>query len=118
MPDTLALAQSALTEYFYEPQEDGSYIRFKGGKPRAMYFPVIDGFLSFTRNDGVWEATPYTILPQWERISGLTHEEHPECYDYVYPADFILEEYSGAIERKEAYEAEHAAKRAAASEAK
>jgi hypothetical protein len=93
------LASSALAEYGYEPQEDGSFVRSKAGTPRDKWVPALrgSGFLRFTRNDGKWDKVPYTIAAKWANVSGLTSQLNPECYEYVYPADYVLNIYATAL---------------------
>ena len=97
MEKTTALAMTALVEFGYTQEEDNSLVKYKGNRPREKWEPTETGFLRFSRDDGKWAPVPYTINEKWAKVSGLTPDEHPGCYDYVYPADYVLNVYATAV---------------------
>jgi hypothetical protein len=97
MEDTLAQARDAIIAFGYTPETDGSLIKYKADRPRERWATGADGFLRFTRDDGQWKPVPYTIKEQWAKVSGLTAEEHPDCFEYVYPAEYVRHIYATAV---------------------
>ena len=100
MNGTCTQAVKAIIEFGYSPEyPDGSLVKYKAGHPREKWEPLEDrtGFLRFTREDGKWVPVPFTIAEKFEGVSGLTSETHPECFEYVYPADYVLNIYATAV---------------------
>lgn len=94
----LEQAMTALVEYGYTHEEDDSLVRYKGGFPRDKWAPEGDGFLRYTREDGQWAPVPYTIHADWAGVSGLDHRKQPQCFTWLYPADYVLNIYATALQ--------------------
>jgi len=95
--EELEQAIAAIIEFGYTHEPDDSLVKYKAGRPREKYQPVDGGFLRFTRDDGKWAPVPFKIAEKYEGISGLLPETHPECFDFVYPADYLLNIYATAV---------------------
>lgn len=95
----LEQAMTALVEYGYTHEEDDSLVRYKGGFPRDKWAPEGDGFLRFTRDDGVWKPVALRVADSFKGVSGLDMDnpEHAQFFDWVYPADYLLNIYSTAL---------------------
>lgn len=97
--EELEQAVAALIEYGYTHEADGSLVRYKAGSPRDKWEPVPEeSFLRFTRVDGQWQPVPYTIAAAFAGVSGLSADKHPECFDFHYPADYVLNIYATAVQ--------------------
>ena len=101
-----------LVDFGYEVQDDGSYVRFKNKRPVNKWEKVAEGWLHFRRVAEAWEAVDYTLLPKWQGVAGLHPSTHPECYEYVFPEDWVLQEYTQGNEARRAQAAEQAARKA------
>ncbi len=119
--DTKAQAATALVEFGYTLEPDGSFVKYKADRPREKWEPAegsydvaidgtspveyetvpVSGFRRFTRDDGKWAPVAYTVSARWSKVAGLTVEEHPECFDYIYPADYVLNVYATAVAARE-----------------
>jgi hypothetical protein len=97
MNDAFTQAVASLIDYGYTAEEDGSLVRYKGGKPRTKWVPVGDtGFLRYEREDG-WVQYPYQVADTFQGVGGLSPETHRECFDWVYPAEYVLNVYATAL---------------------
>lgn len=106
-------AEEELVAYGYLP-EDGEFVRRKAGKPTNKYVPVEGGFHLFRREDGQWVQAFYKIAPAFEGVSGLDFDKHPECFDVLFPREFVEAEYgAGNIARRAQEEEASARKRQA-----
>lgn len=97
MTEDQELAITAIVEFGYTLEEDGSLVKYKADRPREKYVPEGDGFLRFTRDDGVWRPIAFQIAESFKGVSGLDFDKHPECFDFVYPAEYLLNIYSSAV---------------------
>ena len=83
-------ATKALIDYGYTLQEDGSLER---GRKGERYVPVEGGFLRWFRG----EQMCFKIADNWRKVGGLTVKEHPECFDMVYPTEWVIEHFEAAV---------------------
>lgn len=100
MNEAQTITATALVEFGYTPEEDGALVKYKAGRPRERYEPVEGGFLRFTRDDGKWAPVPYTIAEKFAGVSGLLAETHPECFEFVYPAEYLGNIYAEAVQAR------------------
>lgn len=114
-------AKKALIDYGFS-DEGGAFVISRGGKLRDKYESVPGGFHRFRREDGEWRQYPFSIHKDWEGIGGMAFDAKqkaemggvvkPECFEWVYPEEWIVREYTAGLAAKNAALAEHAARHA------
>lgn len=91
------------------------------GKPRTRYVSVEGGFHRFEMEAGEWRQYPLSIHAEWEGVGGLAFDDKaqdqnakvkPDCFEWVYPPEWVVNEYSTALEAREAEAAAVAADKA------
>lgn len=87
-------ASDELVAFGYAEEEPGVFVKRKAGLPRDKYEKVEGGFLRFTREDGQWVGVPYKIAEAFEGVSGLLFSTHPQCFDTVYPEEYLESIYA------------------------
>ena len=98
-------ATKALIGYGYTQMPDGTLER---GRKDERYVPVEGGFLRWYRG----KPMCFKIADAWRKVSGLTMETHPECFDMVYPAEWVIAEYEAGTANNAKRAAEAAARKA------
>lgn len=99
VPEEDLQAAAALIEFGYAHEEDGSFVKYKAGRPREKWEPVRGAFLRFTRDDGAWIPVAFKVNAAGEGISGLdmNKPEHAAFFEWEYPSDYILNIYASAL---------------------
>ncbi len=98
-------ADKELEAFGFVKTEDEGFVYSKlVGKdrsvPRERLEPVEGGYLRYIREDGAWRQLPYKVSEKWEKVSGLDFDTQPECFDTVYPEDYIENLYAVANQQR------------------
>ena len=104
MDNDMALAVTAIVEFGYTLEADGALVKYKGQakRPVEKYEPVEGGFLRFTRVDGEWQPVALSVNEAGAGLSGLDmrNPAHAGMFEWVYPADYLLNIYAEAVQAR------------------
>jgi hypothetical protein len=98
-------ATKALVDYGFTQKADGSLYR---GRKGEKYVPVEGGFEHYFRG----EKMSFSIKSDWAGVGGLYPTTHPECFEFTFPPEWIINEYETAVANKAQWAAEAAARKA------
>jgi hypothetical protein len=121
-------ATKALIDYGYTLQEDGSldrgrkderYVPVEGfrevldtpagpGQPATYKQEPVKGFYRYFRGNQMC----FRIADRWSGVAGLDPLVQPECFEMIYPEDWVIAEYETAVANQTKWAAEAAARKA------
>ena len=107
-------AVKALREYGYIVSE-GMWVKKDKPTRTQSWKSVEGGFHRFDPDNGAWIQIPYKLLPEFDShqkdgvwipgVAGLDYKraEHKDCFDWVWPADYVANMYVEATKSQQAY---------------
>lgn len=116
----IELVRHALRAYGYVDEGVRWFSRRKHNTTQS-WEETEGGFLRWDPDNGAWQATPYALMPDFQKTGGLDFRNpaHQHCFEWVWPAEHVEKIYREGWEAQkahaEAFEAEKAARVAAAS---